>query len=219
MSAPEQKPKIACLSNGPYYLLNDTTPTPVANLRRANGEACATVRGVALCRCGGSKNKPFCDGTHGTIGFKDVKTTDGSQDRRVTYAGKRITIHDNRHICSHAGICTDRLQSVFRLRQEPWIDPDGASAREIIATVEKCPSGALSYSIDGVEHRDRDREPAVTVTDHGPYAVTGGIELLGVKFSEHASKEHYTLCRCGGSKNKPFCDGSHWQLDFRDPAG
>ena len=47
MSAPDQKPKIACLSNGPYYLLNDTTPTPVPNLRRANGEACATVRGVA----------------------------------------------------------------------------------------------------------------------------------------------------------------------------
>jgi CDGSH-type Zn-finger protein len=212
------KPKIACLSNGPYYLLNDTTPTPVPNLRRASGEACVTVRGVALCRCGASKNKPFCDGSHGTIGFKDTKSADGSRDHRDTYAGKRITIHDNRHICSHAGHCTDRLQSVFRLRQEPWIDPDGASAREIIAIVEQCPSGALSYSIDGVEHRDRDRQPGVTVTDHGPYAVTGGIELLGVQFSEHASREHYTLCRCGASKNKPFCDGSHWEVGFRDPV-
>jgi CDGSH-type Zn-finger protein len=217
MSAPEQKPKIACLSNGPYYLLNDSTPMPVANLRRANGEACATVRGVALCRCGGSKNKPFCDGSHGTIGFKDAKATDASQDRRDSYAGKRITIHDNRQICSHAGLCTDRLQAVFRLRQEPWIDPDGASVQEIIATVEKCPSGALSYSIDGAEHRDRDRQPGVTVTDHGPYAVTGGIELVGVKFAEHASREHFTLCRCGASKNKPFCDGSHWNVGFRDP--
>src|SRR2546421_4851611 len=57
-----QTPKIACLPNGPYYLLNDMTAAPVPNLRRANGEPCATVRGVALCRCGGSRNKPFCDG-------------------------------------------------------------------------------------------------------------------------------------------------------------
>ena len=90
--------------------------------------------------------------------------------------------------------------------------------QEIVATIRKCPSGALSYSIDGVEHRDQQREPAVTVTDHGPYAVTGGIELLGVAFGQEASREHYTLCRCGASKNKPFCDGSHWQVNFRDPA-
>jgi CDGSH-type Zn-finger protein len=55
------------------------------------------------------------------------------------------------------------------------------------------------------------------VTDNGPYAVTGGIELLGVKMGEGASPEHYTLCRCGASKNKPFCDGSHWDAGFKDP--
>ena len=84
------KPKIACLSNGPYYLLNDTTPTPVANLRRANGEACVTVRGVALCRCGGSKNKPFCDGSHGTIGFKDAKTTDEDEAHNCGLIGEQL---------------------------------------------------------------------------------------------------------------------------------
>jgi len=212
------KPKIACLANGPYYLLNDMTAAPVPNLRRANGEPCATVRGVALCRCGGSKNKPFCDGTHGTIGFSDRRLADGSLDRRDSYAGKRITIHDNRQLCAHAGFCTDRLASVFRMGKEPWIDPEGASAEEILATIRQCPSGALSYSIDGIEHRDQERAPAVTVTDHGPYAVTGGVELVGVQFGEEASREHYTLCRCGASKNKPFCDGSHWQVKFRDPA-
>jgi CDGSH-type Zn-finger protein len=173
---------------------------------------------VALCRCGGSNNKPFCDGTHGTIGFSDRRLADGSLDRRDSYAGKRITVHDNRGICSHAGFCTDSLKSVFRMGSEPWIDPDGAAVQEIVATIRKCPSGALSYSIDGVEHRDQEREAAVTVTDHGPYAVTGGVELLGVAFGQEASREHYTLCRCGASKNKPFCDGSHWQVEFRDPA-
>ena len=218
MSVVRQTPKLACLPNGPYYLLNDMTPTAVPNLCRANGETCASVRGVALCRCGGSKNKPFCDGTHGTIGFSDCRIADDTQNRRTNYAGKRITIHDNRAICAHAGFCTDRLKSVFRMRQEPWIDPDGASAEEIIETVKKCPSGALSYSIDAVEHRDQEREPMVTITDDGPYAITGGIELIGVAFGEGASKEHYTLCRCGASKNKPFCDGSHWPAGFRDAA-
>jgi CDGSH-type Zn-finger protein len=65
------EPRIACLPNGPYYLLNDPQAAPVPNLRRASGEACATVRGVALCRCGGSKNKPFCDGSHWDVQFKD----------------------------------------------------------------------------------------------------------------------------------------------------
>lgn len=218
MSAERQIPKIACLANGPYYLLHDLTPVMVPNLCRADGGACASVRGVALCRCGASKNKPFCDGTHGTIGFKDANAADGSQNRRVDYLGKRITIHDNRGICSHAGFCTERLKAVFRMGREPWIDPDGASVEEIVETIKKCPSGALSYSIDSVEHRDQDREPMVTVTDDGPYAVSGGIELIGIAFGAGASKEHYTLCRCGASKNKPFCDGSHWEVEFTDPS-
>jgi hypothetical protein len=103
------------------------------------------------------------------------------------------------------------------MRDEPWIDPDGAEIREIVATIEKCPSGALSYVIDGVEAKPPERAPLVTVTDNGPYAITGGIELMGVKFGQGASTEHYTLCRCGQSKNKPFCDGSHWEAGFRDP--
>ena len=216
MSVVQQTPKLACLPNGPYYLLNDTTPTAVPNLRRGNGEPCANVRGVALCRCGGSNNKPFCDGTHGTNEFSDQRIADDTQNRRMSYIGKRITIHDNRGICAHAGFCTGRLESVFRIGQEPWIDADGASAEEIIETINKCPSGALSYSIDTVEYRDQEREPMVTIADDGPYAITGGIELIGVTFGDGASKEHYTLCRCGASKNKPFCDGSHWQVGFRD---
>jgi CDGSH-type Zn-finger protein len=190
----------------------------VPNLRRASGEACATVRGVALCRCGASKNKPFCDGSHSTIRFSDRNAADPGKDKRKSYAGKRITILDNRALCSHAAFCTDELKSVFRQHDEPWIDPDGAAVEKIIATIRKCPSGALSYAIDGVEAEALERPPMVTVTDNGPYAVAGGVELMGVKFGEGASGEHYTLCRCGASKNKPFCDGSHWDAEFRDPA-
>src|SRR6266496_4427860 len=124
----DSKPKIAFTPNGPYYLMHDMQAAPVPNLRRASGEACATVRGVALCRCGASKNKPFCDGTHSAIGFSGRNTADPGKDKRESYAGKRVTILDNRAICAHAGFCTDELKSVFRMREEPWIDPDGAEA-------------------------------------------------------------------------------------------
>jgi CDGSH-type Zn-finger protein len=175
------------------------------------------VRGVALCRCGGSKTKPFCDGTHTAIGFSDRKPADSRGNHRDTYRGKTITIFDNRAICAHAGFCSDSLKSVFRFGVEPWIDPDGAALADIIATIKKCPSGALSYAIDGVEAEPPARPPKVVVTDNGPYAVQGGIELMNVEFGDGASREHYTLCRCGASANKPFCDGSHWRIEFRDP--
>jgi hypothetical protein len=103
------------------------------------------------------------------------------------------------------------------MHAEPWIDPDGAAVAEVIATIEKCPSGALSYAIDGIEAKPPQREPMVTVMNDGPYAVTGDVELAAVEFGDRASREHYTLCRCGGSKNKPFCDGTHWSIGFKDP--
>ncbi len=218
MSEPNepQEPKIACLPNGPYYYFTDFTPKTVDKLQSSKGEERACVRGIALCRCGGSNNKPFCDGTHGKNGFVDKKVTDGKLDKRVNFVGKKITIHDNRGICAHNGNCTDNLASVFKLDTEPWIDPDAAELEKIIDTIKKCPSGALSYTVENLEHRDQDREPMITITKNGPYAITGGIGLLDQPRGEEASTEHYTLCRCGGSENKPFCDGTHWSRKFKD---
>ena len=211
-----EKPKIACLPNGPYYLLNDLTPHVIPHLQKSNGDPCVTITGVALCRCGDSKNKPFCDGTHGKNGFTDQKLTDGTLDHRDTYVGKQISIHDNRGLCAHAGYCSDNLSTVFKFGEAPWINPDAATVQDIVETIKKCPSGALSYTLDNVEHRDQDRSPMVTVTQDGPYAVTGGIALIDQAQGEGASIEHYTLCRCGASKNKPFCDGTHWHIGFKD---
>src|SRR5256714_12939084 len=121
------KPKIAFTPNGPYYLMHDMQATPVPNLRRASGEACATVRGVALCRCGASKNKPFCDGTHGAIGFGGRNIADPCKERREGFTGKRVTLLDHRSLSAHAGLCTDGLQSVFSLHTPARIDPDPAA--------------------------------------------------------------------------------------------
>jgi CDGSH-type Zn-finger protein len=185
-------------------------------LQKADGDTVETVSGVALCRCGGSSNKPYCDGTHTRIGFTDEKLADDTLNKRESYIGARITIHDNRTICAHAGYCTDNLSGVFHMGEELWIDPDGADADEIIKIIEQCPSGALSYSIDDVEHRDQNRDAGITVLKDGPYAVSGAIDLVDQPLGDGASAKHYTLCRCGASKNKPYCDGSHWDAGFKD---
>jgi len=220
----KEKPKILTLPNGPYYLINEMEPKVVENLRNSNGESLSTIRGIALCRCGASKNKPFCDGTHGIIRFlnNDTEVTETGhivKDKRKSYAGKKIIVHDNRKICSHAAECVNNLPSVFKFDARPWIDPEAATLEESINTIRKCPSGALSYSIDGVEYKDQnERKPMVTVSKEGPYIITGGVELIGdnLQFGDGASKEHYTLCRCGASRNKPFCDGMHRVINFKD---
>lgn len=206
----DNKPSIECSQNGPFIVRS------LDKLGNSKDQALATKPVMALCRCGGSANKPFCDGTHSRIGFSGKKLADGSANKRENYRGKRITIHDNRGICAHAGNCTEHLATVFRMNQEPWIDPDADEVESIVATIKKCPSGALSYTIDELEYRDQTREPRITVSKDGPYYVSGRIELKGEPRGEGASEEHYALCRCGASGNKPFCDGSHWRIQFKD---
>jgi CDGSH-type Zn-finger protein/ferredoxin len=213
-----QKPSIYPLPNGPYVFKDPRTMTPCVSLADPAGKAIPNQPYLALCRCGGSKTKPFCDGSHLTNGFRSEKAADRTPDRRESYAGKGVVVHDNRGICAHAGHCTTGLPAVFREDVEegqPWIEPSNAEAEAIIETVRRCPSGALSHSVESVEHRDQDRPARVVVSADGPYEVEGGVELLGSAFGEGASREHYCLCRCGASKNKPFCDGSHWEVGFR----
>ena len=205
----DSAPKVLPKPDGPYLVSN------LDNLTNRNG-AIDTKPTIALCRCGGSANKPFCDGTHKSNDFSSEKLEGRVEDRRYDYVGEGITIHDNRGICAHSGRCTDGIPNVFRMRIEPWINADGASPEDVVATIRQCPSGALSYFADGEEHQDLEAAPAISVSPDGPYVVTGGPELIDTEFGEGASREHYTLCRCGGSKNKPFCDGTHWHIKFKD---
>lgn len=203
------RPSIECAKNGPFLLKGKGEL-----LDLLSGERTRTSDVVALCRCGASDKKPYCDGSHVGSGFTGDTQPGRTKDERTDYVGKHITIHDNRGLCAHAAFCTERLGSVFRQHDEPWIDPDGAPLEQVIELVKACPSGALSYSIDGVEHRDQETDPVIMIAPNGPYAVKGGVELRGCPWGEGASQEHYDLCRCGQSKNKPFCDGSHWSTKF-----
>lgn len=204
-------PRIECIANGPLRVHGLT------RLRSSKGAELPTQPVTALCRCGGSSNKPFCDGTHRSNGFTSAKVEGRAPDRVDTYAGKHITVHDNRSICAHAGRCTDGLPKAFRQHEEPFVDPDGDDAAKIIAIVNQCPSGALSYTLhDGpaAAAAAPQRAPLMVVTP-GPYAVMGQIQIDQAQ-NAGASSERFALCRCGGSKNKPFCDGTHWSIGFKD---
>ncbi len=214
--------EIRCERDGPYLVTN------AENLTDHLGRPIPVRPEMALCRCGESAIKPFCDGTHATNGFSGAKDPERVPDRRDTYEGQQVTVLDNRGVCQHSGYCTDRLPTVFRTGTEPFVAPSGGRMDEIIRAVRDCPSGALSYAIDEREEREATdhgvrRAPAIEVTRDGPYRVTGGIPLTAadgtdVPRGEGASREHYALCRCGHSRNKPFCSGTHWYVGFKDPA-
>jgi CDGSH-type Zn-finger protein len=185
-------------------------------MTNSKGEDLGTRPALALCRCGGSALKPYCDGTHARIGFSSAKLADRTADRLDTYVGKDVIVYDNRGTCCHSGNCSDHLPNAFRTDKEPFVDPNGASSDEIISIVRQCPSGALGYSQASFTYSGEERVPEVYVSEDGPYHIRGGIELQGEERNAGASREHYALCRCGHSKNKPFCDGSHWYAKFHD---
>jgi CDGSH-type Zn-finger protein/truncated hemoglobin YjbI len=213
---------VQAMRNGPYLVTN--VPRLIDHL----GAEERPAPQLALCRCGNSAIRPLCDGSHARTGFTGDKDPKRVPDRRDTYLGQQVTILDNRGICQHSGFCTDRLAAVFRTDKDPFVAPSGGRLDEIIRAVRDCPSGALSYAIDGAEARGQvdwggTREPAIEVTKDGPYRITGGIVLTGADDAPKpraagSSLEHYALCRCGHSQNKPFCSGMHWYVGFADPV-
>ncbi|MBV8331289.1 MAG: CDGSH iron-sulfur domain-containing protein [Candidatus Eremiobacteraeota bacterium] len=198
-------------TDGPYIVRN------LRKLTNSLGETLPVRPIVALCRCGGSNLKPYCDGTHARIGFSSAKSADRTPDRLDRYDGESIVVFDNRGTCCHFGNCTDHLSAVFHHDGEPFVTPDGAPPEAVIDIVRACPSGALGYAKDGVTYAGESRDPEIYVAHDASYYVRGGIELEGEPRNRGASREHYALCRCGKSKNKPFCDGSHWYAHFEDP--
>ena len=206
--------KISVLNGGPYRV-EGAVP-----LLDHEGSEIEAPPAYSLCRCGGSENKPFCDGAHKSNNFngQEFASKDTAANRAESYVGEDITIHDDRSICAHAGVCSDKLSAVFKLGVDPWIDVAGAEADEIARVVALCPSGALSYSLSGspepVEHPEG---PSITVARDAPLAVRG-VQVVAGDGEAYDALERQTLCRCGGSRNKPFCDGSHWYMGFKDPA-
>jgi len=132
------------------------------------------------------------------------------------YRTDEIVVHWDSSRCIHTGICLRSLRSVFNLRQKPWVDVGAAPADEIAATIEQCPSGALTYTrLDG----PGESSPATTTIvprPNGPLAVRGNVEVRDAEGELFSAGYRMTLCRCGHSQNQPFCDLSHKDVGFTD---
>lgn len=134
------------------------------------------------------------------------------------YTNGEVTVVWKPDTCIHSKICWTGLIDVFDPRKRPWINIEGADTERIIAQVEKCPSGALTYykNNEAKEGDKIDVETIVEVTPNGPLLVYGNITVKHKNGEETKKNKVTALCRCGGSGNKPYCDGTHNKIGFKD---
>jgi uncharacterized Fe-S cluster protein YjdI/CDGSH-type Zn-finger protein len=140
--------------------------------------------------------------------------------RKKAYEANGIVVHFEAKRCIHAGACVRGLPAVFDVDKRPWIDPDRASAAEIADIVHRCPSGALTYErLDGGPPEPVfDGPPTVRTATNGPLFVRGRVEITDHAGVTVCVEPRVALCRCGASRNKPFCDNSHRSVGFKDPV-
>ncbi len=188
----------------------------IPNLKDTDGSQIEPRPVMALCRCGKSANKPYCDGTHKKVGYDGSSDDNAARDKVYTYEGQDLDVHYSKLLCSHAGECGARLKAVFDPAQRPWIQPQNGTAEKIMEVVKACPSGALRYSLKGATAQQIPPDAAgVEIEKNGPFRVSN-IPLDAQDFSPNATPAKYVLCRCGLSKNKPFCDGTHHDVGWTD---
>jgi uncharacterized Fe-S cluster protein YjdI len=127
-----------------------------------------------------------------------------------TYGNKSIRVFWDSDRCIHSQNCVVGLPAVFDNERTPWIDVDAAGADEIRRVVATCPSGALTCETPGsVRGATGDHLPSIRALRDGPYQVRGKVRLVGPDGTEIGTGEICLLCGCGGSRKKPFCDGTH----------
>lgn len=132
------------------------------------------------------------------------------------YAGKALTVKYEVKRCIHVEECVRSLPQVFDRDGRPWIVPDGASADEVTDVILRCPTGALKFE----RHDGGDEEPVpetntITVEGDGPLYARGDIEVVA-RDGSVLRDTRIAFCRCGASANKPFCDGAHSEIGFKD---
>lgn len=211
-------PKITPIPDGPLKVAD----API--IRDDRGYPIETGENAFLCRCGLSAKKPFCDGSHKGAGFSSAADKDHPRNKAIAYRGKvegvDVSVSYTPMLCSHAAECQRLQKSVFNPAQKPWVQPENGTLAGIRAVVFACPSGALSMSEGAGDPAQLGPDATtveISVTKNGPYAVRNvpvEAEFNGVG----ASTQKYVLCRCGHSKNKPFCDGSHRDERWEDDA-
>lgn len=134
--------------------------------------------------------------------------------RLQTYATDAITVTYDPVRCIHAAECVRSLPLVFDPSRRRWIQLEHAQADDIAAVVRRCPTGALQYTLALGDPETADAAPRVQARRRGPLYVRGDVQLTTEDGVVIATGTRLALCRCGASRNKPFCDGSHLEIGF-----
>jgi CDGSH-type Zn-finger protein len=175
----------------------------------------------SLCRCGHSKNKPYCDSSHKEFGFDGTETADRApiHDRSEVFDGPELSLEDDEDLCAFARFC-DPGGKIWSL-MDNTADP---KVRDLaIREAMHCPAGRL-VMVDKAkdEALEPDLPPSIGVVEDpvlgasGPLWVRGGIPIESHDGTKYEVRNRVTLCRCGASQNKPFCNGSHATIKFKD---
>ena len=218
--------KVVATEGGPYFVLGNIPLVHKVQIVSEYGEpltwkkerTLGTSECYVLCRCGQSHAKPFCDGTHCKVDFDGTESADtrGTLERQIIYpGGTKVVVKYDDSLCMEAGFCANRRANI----QQLVCATDDTSVRsQVIAMIERCPSGALTYSLEvGAAEIEPDLPEQVAVTTEmtsdGP--ITGALWVTGKVSIERADRQPFeqrnrvTLCCCGLSKAKPLCDGTH----------
>ena len=215
--------------DGPYHVMGGIPLVAKTQVVSENGEPLAWRKEgeyklrahYRLCRCGQSSHKPFCDCTHAQMNFDGTETADTapSESRRMVFrGGTRIVVRKDSTLCMEAGFCGMVNAGMPTLVAAT---SDTRVRSMVMAMVERCPSGALTYHI---EEGEADVEPdlpqqiadSTEITDAGPIAgplwVTGNIPIVCSDGQPMETRNRVTLCNCGMSRQKPLCDGTHREM-------
>lgn len=139
-----------------------------------------------------------------------------SKKPQLDFQGREIDVHFDGRLCIHVGECGYSKGDLFVADRQPWCDPDQVTATEVREIVERCPSGALTYTDKSGAAESPPPENSLTVAYNGPLYLTGDLDIEGAPEDMPGVRYRAALCRCGASKNKPFCDNSHSEARFQD---
>lgn len=228
MAADPKRMRVSVNANGPYVVWGDV-PLSYATIETndigesvdwAENETLDTGERYSLCRCGQSGGKPFCDGSHAVVAFDGTETAghDSYAKMAVDIEGPGVVLQDARPLCADARFCA-RAEKLWNLVYM-CDDPEKRQLAEEEAML--CPSGRyVMCDEDGAGH-EPELEPSIAATEDphkgcsGPLWVRGGIPVVDSEGTPYEVRNRVTLCRCGGSANKPFCDGTHLATKFND---
>jgi CDGSH-type Zn-finger protein len=222
---PANQPHIQIEADGPYIVTGSPKLARRIRVQNTAGESVSWQAGddypaqparFKLCRCGRSRNKPFCDDSHEEAAWDSQLTADRApgETRRQLFEGIGMIMTDDNSLCAGFAFC-DRFGGVW---EEINDTSDPQVRKRLKEQIAMCPSGRLQYwRKKGGAPEEIGYEPMIAVIPNGPYWVLGGIPVETPDGFVYEVRNRQLLCRCGQSKNKPFCDGTHWDIRFKAP--